>query len=303
MAEPVEGQFDQFDYLPVPGTFNLEVKPAVRDAVGRWPSVEERSRHGTFRFHPVWVDGHAAHISRRGKHLEVAAPFSFRESFGLKDGDMVTFGPRPIVSVTVMAHPKRERWAVDLAGRLGCGIVWDEKNEVWDTARRAWLAHDLKATHHLVVQDDVVVCRNLTEALPDIVRWHPHNPVSLISVDYRFAAKGLQRYRKHVAQGRNWFSSLRGLPGCAVILPVADIPNVVKRGDRHKSPHDDVKIMHYYRQRRMPAWFVIPSLVQHRTDHNPTLVDGNDDIPDRFASQWVGEDWDALSGDWTPKGP
>src|SRR5690606_13738395 len=81
------------------------------------------------------------------------------------------------VSIVVMAHPKRKEWAEDLADQLDCPIIWDEKNVMWDTGRRALLAGlDMGGTHHLVIQDDCILSDGLLEVLPELTR---PGPVSL----------------------------------------------------------------------------------------------------------------------------
>jgi hypothetical protein len=205
------------------------------------------------------------------------------------------------VSVAVMAHPSRRAWAVDLAEHLDCEVVWDRYNNVWDTARRAWLSHHPNATHHLVVQDDAVLCRNLRAALPEIVKWRPNSLISLIAIKSKLSQADRSRHDRAVESGERWFSAKAGLPGCALMLPVPDIAPMVMWGDVLKSPHDDVKISAFYRSQGKPAHYVVPSLVQHRhQSENPSLVNPAAGWRPRQSDAWVGEDWDASAGCWAP---
>ena len=85
----------------------------------------------------------------------------------------------PVLSVAVMAHPKRADLIPALCDSIDADVpvVWDERNDRWDTGRRALLAFDPAATHHLVVQDDALVCRDLVaglqRALPHVPREAP----------------------------------------------------------------------------------------------------------------------------------
>ena len=203
------------------------------------------------------------------------------------------------VSVAVMAHPKRAVWAEALAEQLQCQVVWDRRNNVWDTATRAWESHDPLATHHLVVQDDALLCSNLLAALPAIAEARPTSLISLMVSDPKFKPADLRRYQAALAAGERWVPVWRGLPGVALMLTVRDIPAMLKFGHRDGSPHDDVKIMSFYRSRQLPAWYTVPSLVQHRDQsENPSLVSPDKGWRPRMSSSWVGPDFDAATLEW-----
>ena len=67
------------------------------------------------------------------------------------------------LSAAVMAHPSREAMVAELVDALDrpVEVVWDEINDRHDTGLRALRAADRSCTHHLVIQDDVVPCRDL----------------------------------------------------------------------------------------------------------------------------------------------
>ena len=44
-------------------------------------------------------------------------------------------------------------------------MVWDEINSMWDTARRALLSFDPKATYHVIVDDDALPADGFLEAV------------------------------------------------------------------------------------------------------------------------------------------
>jgi len=220
------------------------------------------------------------------------------------DGAAEAGGPAR-VSVTVMAHPSRRSWALDLAKKLDCEVVWDRRNNVWDTASRAWASHDPDTTHHAVIQDDALIAHRLFDVLPEIVACRPRSLISLLTIEAKLSKQNLPRYESAVDDGSGWFWAYDGLPGCALVMPVADILPMLLQGDRMSTPHDDQKIMSYFRSRQRPAWFVIPSLAQHRNqDENPSLVNPNLGWRPRQSGRFVGVDFDAtqleFSGDGLP---
>ena len=68
------------------------------------------------------------------------------------------------LSVSMMAHPKRAAQVEGILAQLDrkdVEVVWDERENRWDTGRRSMLAYDPRCSHHAVIQDDVLVCRDL----------------------------------------------------------------------------------------------------------------------------------------------
>jgi len=186
------------------------------------------------------------------------------------------------LSVAVMAHPSRRRWVDPLLADLGGAVevVWDRRNDRWDTGRRALLAHDSHATHHLVVQDDAIVCRDLPAGAAAAAagkaadrpvclytgRVRPH-PAKVARAVARARAAGLT----FIEMGGPWW-------GVAIVLPTGHIPHVVRHGDlATRIANYDRKISDWYRRQHLACWYTVPSLVDHRPVlHNPSLIAGRD---------------------------
>lgn len=205
------------------------------------------------------------------------------------------------LSAAIMAHPRRSKFVADMLNRLDgdVALVWDRRSNVWDTARRAWLSYDPQATHHLVLQDDVVPCRDLLAGTTEALRDVPHGtPVTLYSMAYRLRGPRTDAYRKAAADGLRWWPETNSLSGQAIVVPTAHIPEMVASGDVNQRPEDDLKIRDFYKRRRVQVLQAIPSLVQHRpASESPSLVPGHDGSrPHRGAVVFVGEDASAL--DW-----
>lgn len=211
-----------------------------------------------------------------------------------------------MISVVVMAHEKRRKWAEELAAKLDCPIVWDEKNEVWDTARRAWLAYDPNATHHIVIQDDAIVADDLVAGCAGLISTiDDDEPVCLAAIDYRLH-QSRDDYMTHWLEGKRTWRSYQAVSGVGLMLPTAHIQPMLEFCDQMTIKHDDWRIREYYRQQRRTKFvYPIPNLVQHRpTSSNPTLVDGNNKMgTERQSLTFIGEGVSALSIDWTKRGP
>ena len=204
------------------------------------------------------------------------------------------------MSGAIMAHPRRKVWADELSAQTGLPIVWDQINTVWDTAKRAWRAHDPNATHHVVIQDDAVPCLDLLPTLQVISSMYPLEPFCLTVIDYRL--HGAKRdYDATVQSGAPFWYSNAAVSAVGLMLPVRDIEPMIAYGDGYKVIHDDLKVRGFYKQQGRKLMFPIPSLLQHRNvDENPSLVPGNDGRwSDRASSTFIGEQVSGLSVNWS----
>lgn len=204
------------------------------------------------------------------------------------------------VSVALMCHPKRRHFVDELEAQLPeATVVWDEKNDRWDTGRRSLLAFDPRASHHLVIQDDAIVCRNLIVACERMVEFSgDERCVSLYTGKTRPYANIITPVvHKALNRGVPWIATKGPLWGPGLLLPTALIPEIVAFGDDCPVENYDRKIETYYLQHDIDCWYSIPSLVQHReVSHNPSLIPGR--IGNRTAHDFIGSS-DPLAIDWS----
>lgn len=204
------------------------------------------------------------------------------------------------LSVSVMAHPRRAAWANDLARHLGgVPVVWDRQNDRWETGRRSLLAFEASADHHLVVQDDAILCKDFLPAVERAAAAAGEHPIGLY----------VGRVRPHqttitpavelaLRKSAPWLSGYGPFWGVAIVIPTAHILDLVRWGDEHPSiPNYDRRIEAWYTARRVDCWYTVPSLADHRSvQENPSLIAGRNG--DRQAHVFCG-DRSALEIDWS----
>ena len=80
-----------------------------------------------------------------------------------------------MISATIIAHPTRRKYVRELQRMLDrdVPVVWDEKSNMWDTARRAILHHDPKADYHLIIDDDALPTPNFLEGVERMLQHLP----------------------------------------------------------------------------------------------------------------------------------
>lgn len=203
-----------------------------------------------------------------------------------------------MISVAVMAHPKRQHFVPELVAAIDhpVNVVWDEKNDRWDTGRRALLAFDPAVTHHLVVQDDAIVCRDLVAGLERALSHVPREaPVGLYVGRVRPWRARVQRLVSS-AQDASWVTINRLLWGVGVVVPTDQITEMVAFCDRRRDEANyDLRVAKWFMYRGVRTWYTWPSLVEHRD--GPSLVPGR--IGGRHAHRFLGEDCSALDIDWS----
>ena len=179
-----------------------------------------------------------------------------------------------MLSISVMAHPSREKFFPYLKDRLGdVPFSIDEKSEgVWQNARKAWSMFDPEAVYHVVVQDDAVICENFQERAEEVLiqamRKFPMPAVSFYfgnrSSLHGIAEEGMER--GYCTMGRTPWA-------VAICLPTYLIPEMLAYCEELPMPQDDVRIGKFIREKGMRVYFPLPSLISHRTDEKSLVGD------------------------------
>lgn len=203
------------------------------------------------------------------------------------------------LSVAVMHHPKRahmiERVANGISsnGRDNVTIVEDTYSEgLMATARRAWHAFPFDATHHLVLQDDVAVCRDFVRSVCKVITHKPRDPIGLYA-----PRKVIEEAR---AAGSAWAVINDGVWGQAVLLPVPLWRMFFLWCDLHFNgdayPHDDIRLMLFCLSKGLPVWTTVPSLVEHLCPSDSIIGYSN---ANRVARWFIGEHVSGTTVDWS----
>lgn len=202
------------------------------------------------------------------------------------------------LSVAVMAHPKREAMVNELLDWLDwpATVAWDQVNDRHDTGARAMGAFDPGCSHHLVVQDDVVPCRDLVAGAERALERTPGDvPVSLyVGTARPFGPEIAAAVR--FAGGHSSWLIMEGLYwGPAVIVPTPLIPPMLAWYARSTLQNYDRRMSGWFQRQGLPTWYTWPSLVDHRGDDS--LV--HNAAPGRRAHRFAGRDFSALDLEWT----
>lgn len=206
------------------------------------------------------------------------------------------------ISVALMCHRKRERWVPELLERIGhpAEVVWDRVDDRHETGLRCLEAFEPSATHHLIVQDDAIVCRDLVAGLERAVEVSGDRVVGLYVGNVRPDAT---RVARDVSAARDAGASWLAMPGpwwgVGILIPTIHLPALVDSYRASRQNNYDRRIATWAGKAKVECWYTMPSLVEHRAGgENPSLVAGRTSMA-RRARWFIGEDASALDVDWT----
>lgn len=183
------------------------------------------------------------------------------------------------IGVVIMHHPRRSERIPALlraCAPLEAKVVADPDPSgipsPLRTAKRAWAQIDDRATHHLVLQDDIDLVDGFAGHLTRAVAQRPMHGISLYS--HWDSPQNSYLIRRAVVAGSPWapLALAEWTPTQGFALPVdqardlakylAEIPNEVQ--------DDDEMVVIFCRERGIPVVASVPHLVDHRAD--PTIV-------------------------------
>lgn len=198
------------------------------------------------------------------------------------------------LSVAIMAHPRRARYVPELSKRLDteAEVVWDRINDRWDTGRRAVLAADPGATHHLVLQDDSVVCKDLVAGLEEALDHIPTDSPACL-----YLGRVFRSHINHLMHRRlSWLTMPQIHWGVGIVLPTQHVEEAVEFGDTLDHVENyDIRLSRWAQSRSLTVYYPWPSLVEHRGI--PSLVPGRG-VTGRRAAKFIGETASALKTRW-----
>ena len=182
------------------------------------------------------------------------------------------------LSAVVMTHPLRLVAARDLQRRhpeLALEVVLDPEPGHWRrsplrTARAAWRSAPPDATHHLVVQDDVVLCPDFLDHVRCAIATAPTAALSFFTEWGSYTSFGL---RLAALSTSSWVEAADSyLPTQAAVLPTELASGFDDYAAREagRERMDDVVLLDYVRRLGVPALVSVPNLVQH--DDTASLV-------------------------------
>lgn len=193
--------------------------------------------------------------------------------------------------------PDRRRWVQAMIKQLRSEnasirieLIEDAQLEgCWPTYRRALEAAG-DASHHLVLQDDLGLCRDFIRSVERVIPARPNNLIALYTnSESVFTARD---------RGESWVEKA-GACGPSMIWPKELIAGFLEWQDTHINNSfgfDTVRVSMWLIKTSKRAFATVPSLTEHLGSESSTLGLNS---PTKVASWYIGEDRSALDIDWS----
>jgi hypothetical protein len=199
------------------------------------------------------------------------------------------------VSISIMAHHSRVKLYIPRLIKA-IGEEYDVKVAIdyvssgaWQTARRAWMLFDDDSTHHILLQDDVMVCKNFMLATHKICKAYNNHCITFHS-HRKIADEALEK-------GLN-YAKFHYVTGQALCMPVEKIKQFVAWSDKFvddKLRYDDSRLSMFNTIHQYEQVITVPNLVQHFYGGSILGTPTNN----KQARTYPGDEFDALSVNWS----
>ena len=181
------------------------------------------------------------------------------------------------ISISIMAHPSRQKYFNYLTEKLGdvpFAIDYESKGE-WENCKAAWRLHDPTAEWHVVIQDDAIICNDFYKRAEEVIV----KAKEILQADdyvcnfyYGKRMSALKEASDALKKGY-W---INGYPkwGVAICMQTKFIEEMIAMGDLlghlGLGTKDDARIAKFIGSKKMMVYFPMPSIVNHR--HGKSLV-------------------------------
>jgi len=189
-----------------------------------------------------------------------------------------------MLSIAVMADKRRQEMVDYLLDKLGdVPVFYDDGQGIWHNRVQATLAYDKNATHHLVLQDDAILCKDFITQVCSEINKRPEHILNLYFGNRVKMREAAQKALPNGGYETNWLSW-----GVGIVTPTKYIEEMISycNGIQGLDNHDDTRMARYIRHKGLKVWYPLPSLVDHRVSQS--LME-NVEGSHRVAFKFLGE--------------
>jgi len=170
------------------------------------------------------------------------------------------------LSVGIVSVPKRYNYAKKLKASLEFEgfspvVAMDiEYRGSWVGHKKAMQTITPEATHHLVLEEDAVICKNFKERVYSVIQARPQHIISLFA-----SREQKNKFEWCRRNGVHWFVNAYGAPGVAVIFPRDLLQDhlsweIICPQDM---PYEDSRLWGWMEARNLLTWNPVPNLIEH----------------------------------------
>lgn len=183
------------------------------------------------------------------------------------------------ISITVMAHSRRQAAAEDLNDRLvqypfvSNTITWDEINEEWHTGKRALLDGVGKGDWHVIIQDDAILTPKFYQNIEGAIKALDIKTIFSLYTGTSRPLAGRVKAAVDKSPDGSWLRHHQLFWGVGIVIPTDHILPMLEFVEDVQLQYDN-RIGEFYCQNGLPVYYCIPSLVDH-DDETDSLLPGH----------------------------
>jgi len=178
-------------------------------------------------------------------------------------------------------------------------VFTDDSGTSWGGLKGLIESIDSDPTHVLVIQDDVIVCKEFLQTVEKIVELHPDKTISFFS-PYQEIEKAIRRRQSFIQVDVFYYAQ-------AYVMPIDKVKDFYWFSAEHISPkitQDDRRLAMYHLYHQDPVWVTAPSLVEHLAWDTTTTSSEKGQLPKlkqeaRTARRFIGLENSGLDLDWS----
>lgn len=182
------------------------------------------------------------------------------------------------ISVSIMAAPERLNFVHYLHAMLGndVPVAMDHNHEgEWINCRRAWQMFNSAFDWHVVIQDDAIICKDFYSRLKVVIaQAREVLQQDDFAVSFYYGDRMSARQVSAAALEKGYWINKYPKWGVALCLPTKFINEMIEYCDKLSGPYygtkDDARMAKFIGFKKLPVYFPMPSLVNHR--HGKSLV-------------------------------
>lgn len=189
------------------------------------------------------------------------------------------------ISINIQAHRKRAKYIPYLKEKLGSNVtvIWDRKNDVWDTRMRCLKDHIKKGKKYsLTIQDDCLITDNFIHKIVKFINKMNLTEGRTLAYNFYFPINS----RARVAAKFGYYKRYGMKSGLAICIPTNKIKPLIEfwEGSDAYYRNDDSRIGIFLRNINLPTFHPFPSLIQHRD--SPSLIYKKGEMPERRKAEF-----------------
>ena len=200
------------------------------------------------------------------------------------------------IGIGIVSVLERYERAKKLRETIGVGsiVVDTNRNGSWFGTKEAWKLCSKEYTHFLVIEEDVLVCKDFYETITNAVSAVPDQLISFFNLR---SDKRLNEWA--VKNDSHWATLSAGTTGQAVLMPREMVYQFLLWESKYinpKIPYEDTRLWAFMKKFSYKTFVTVPNVCEHGGALTSALGFNN---KGKVSYDFIGENVSGKDIDWT----